>query len=91
VRLRAEGRRWEPAIAAAEQLAYRAITACWEMDVRASGPLLAPAEARASADRLRRLAAAVRTGAAPPSFDDCPEFLAAGVHALCDAVRPGPG
>ncbi|MDX1892804.1 FUSC family protein [Mycolicibacterium sp. 050158] len=91
VRLRAEGRRWEPAIAAAEQLAYRAIAACWEMDVRASGPLLAPAEARASADRLRRLAAAVRTGAAPPSFDDCPEFLAAGVHALCDAVRPGPG
>lgn len=86
-RLRAMGERLRPAAAATERLAYRAIAACWEMDVRASGPLLGPDDADAFARQLRGLAAALRTGSTPPTVTDAPDFVAADVTALVAALR----
>ncbi|GAB7066634.1 FUSC family protein [Mycolicibacterium hodleri] len=86
-RLRATGERLRPAAAATERLAYRAIAACWEMDVRASGPLLGPDDADAFARQLRGLAAALRTRSTPPSVTDAPDFASADVTALTAALR----
>jgi uncharacterized membrane protein YccC len=85
VRLQATGRRLQPAVAAAEHLAYGTITACWEMDVRGSGPLLP--DGTAFGEQLRAVAAALRAGTEPPVVDDAPDFLAADVTALCVALR----
>lgn len=74
--LRATGERLGPAAVAVEHLAYEAIAACWEMDGRASGPLLSPDDAAAVGIQLRGLEV---TGS--------PERLAADVTALCEALR----
>ena len=78
--------RWRPAAMAAERLAYRAIAACWETDVHAAGPLLEHDDAAAFARQLRALAAALRTHTAPPTVTDAPEFVAADVVALTEAL-----
>jgi len=62
-RLRATGERLAPATVAAEHLAYRAVAACWETDVRGSGPLVGPDDADAVVIQLRGLAAALRARA----------------------------
>jgi uncharacterized membrane protein YccC len=96
VRLRATGERLRPAAVAAEHLAYGTIAACWEMDNRASGPLLGPADAERFGSQLRGLAVALRTRGAPPTgfgvphFLGAPDFLAADVTALCEALREHP-
>jgi uncharacterized membrane protein YccC len=94
VRLRATGGRLRPAADAAEHLAYGTIAACWEMDDRASGPLLGPDDASAFGHQLNRLAAALRTGAVPPPVESlantAPVFLAADVTALCESIRQNP-
>lgn len=89
-RLRATGQRLQPAAVAAEHLAYGTIAACWEMDNRASGPLLGADEAEAFRAELRRLADALRTRATPPTVDGAPGFLAADVTALCEALPQNP-
>jgi len=86
-RLRATGERLRPAAVAAERLAYRAIAACWEMDVRAVDPRLGSDDAAALAQQLRALAAALRTGSTPPTVTDAPDFVAADVAALAAALR----
>ena len=62
-RLRATGELLAPATVAAEHLAYRAVAACWETDVRGSGPLVGPDDADAVVIQLRGLAAALRARA----------------------------
>jgi uncharacterized membrane protein YccC len=84
--LRASGRRLQPAVTAAEHLAYAAIAACWELDDRASGPLLDAEHAESFRAQLLQLAGALRTAAAPPEVD-APAFLARDVGALCAAAR----
>lgn len=83
-RMQETGRRLQPAVAAAEHLAYATITACWEMDVRGTGALLE--DPAALGDQLSALAAAVRAGTEPPAVDDVPGFLAADVTALREAL-----
>jgi uncharacterized membrane protein YccC len=84
--MRAEGRRLQPAVVAVEHLAYHTIAACWEMDDRASGPVLRADRAERFRTQLQGLALALRTAAAPPEVE-APAFLAADVGALRDAVR----
>jgi hypothetical protein len=60
------------------------------MDNRASGPLLDADHAEAFRRQLRGLAVALRTRAAPPAIEGAPDFLAADVTALCDAIRQDP-
>ena len=86
VSLRAAGQRLQPAVTAAEHLAYAAIAACWEMDDRASGPLLDAEHAEPFRAQLLELAVALRTAAAPPDVD-APAFLATDVGALCAAAQ----
>ncbi|KAA0102057.1 FUSC family protein [Mycolicibacterium sp. P1-18] len=71
----APGERWRPAAVAAERLAYRVIAACWEADVRAAGPLLAPEAAEGLAGQLRRL-----------TVGDAPGALADELTALTEAL-----
>ncbi len=86
VPMRAEGRRLQPAVVAAEHLAYHTIAACWEMDDRATGPVLGADRAEGFRTQLQGLAVALRTAAAPPEVE-APAFLAADVGALRDALR----
>jgi uncharacterized membrane protein YccC len=85
VRLRATGQRLRPVAVAAEHLAYRTIAACWEMDNRASGPMLDPEDAKRFGSQLRGFATALRTRTTAPTLELAPDFLAADVTALCEA------
>ncbi|MEU0496807.1 FUSC family protein [Mycobacterium sp. NPDC006124] len=76
-RRRAGGERLRPATEAAEHLAYRAIAACWEADVRTAGPVLGVGDAESLARRLRELAVAMRGGT----------FVASDVTALTEALH----
>jgi uncharacterized membrane protein YccC len=87
VPLRAAEQRLRPAVAATEHLAYRTIAACWAMENHTSGPLLDSDDALAYRAQLHGLAAALRDAAAPPTVCDAPEFVAADVTALCEALR----
>jgi uncharacterized membrane protein YccC len=89
-RLRATGQRLQQAVTAVEHLAYGTITACWEMDVRASGAILGSDRAEAFRAQLDGVAAAIRAQATPPAVDDAPGFLAADVTALCEALTKNP-
>jgi hypothetical protein len=89
--LRSTGRRLQPAVLATEHIAYGTITACWQMEKHESGPRLGPDEARAYGTTLHGLAVALRTGAAPPpEAPTPPDFLAADVTALREALRQQP-
>ena len=85
--LRASAELLQPAVLATEHVAYGTIAACWAMESDASGPVLTPDEATAFVVRLHGLADALRAGTAPKVVDDAPEFLAADVGALTEAVR----
>jgi uncharacterized membrane protein YccC len=88
--MRAAGRRLQPAVLATEHIAYGTITACWQMDKHGSGPRLGPDDARAQGALLHGFAVAVRTGAAPPAAETPqPDFLAADVTSLREAMRQG--
>lgn len=70
-----------PAVAASEQLAYRTIAACWTVEHRTDGvefgrSLFGGRSAQPDVLALRALAAAVRSGDAPPEPGDPPPFLA---------------
>ncbi|WP_325096532.1 FUSC family protein [Mycolicibacterium vinylchloridicum] len=70
-----------PAVTASEQLAYRTIAACWTVEHRADGAefgrsLFDGRSPDADAVALRELAAAARSGQAPPEPGDPPLFVA---------------
>jgi uncharacterized membrane protein YccC len=70
-----------PAVAASEQLAYRTIAACWTVEHRTDGvefgrSLFDGGSAQPDVRALLALAAAVRSGDAPPAPGDPPPFLA---------------
>jgi uncharacterized membrane protein YccC len=70
-----------PAVAASEQLAYRTIAACWTLEHRTDGvefgrSLFDGRSAQPDVQALQALAAAVRSGDAPPEPGDPPPFLA---------------
>lgn len=70
-----------PAVTASEQLAYRTIAACWTVEHRTDGvefgrSLFGGRSAQPDVLALRALAAAVRSGDAPPEPGDPPPFLA---------------
>lgn len=86
-RLRAAAEDLQPAVLAAEHLAYGTIAACWQMQDHGSPPVLDPDGARAYGQQLRGLAAAVRTGAGTPNAIPANlDFLAADVMALRQAI-----
>ncbi|TDO07841.1 putative membrane protein YccC [Mycobacterium sp. BK086] len=80
-RNRAIAERLLPAVAASEQLAYRTIAACWTVEHRTDGiefgrSLFGAHSPDADVLALRALAAAVRTGEAPPEPGEPPLFVA---------------
>ncbi|MGY4710865.1 FUSC family protein [Mycolicibacterium sp. CBM1] len=94
-RHRAVAQRLLPAVAATEQLAYRTIAACWTIEHRADGAefvqsLFGGRPADADVTQLEALAAAVRSGSAPPDGDDGPPFLADQISELRQALALGP-
>ncbi len=80
-----------PTVLATEQLAYRAIAACWTIEHRSDGrefglSLFGGQPAQSGAEQLKALAAAVRTGEPVPTAADTPPFVAAEVAALRESL-----
>ena len=82
-----------PAVAATEQLGYRTLAACWAMEHNGKDHARkrrAPSFGTDGADPyiavLVALAAAIRTGSAPPVLDDLPPFVAADVTTLRESL-----
>jgi uncharacterized membrane protein YccC len=80
-----------PAVAASEQLAYRTIAACWTVEHRTDSvefgrSLFDGRSAQPDVRALRALAAAVRSGEAPPEPGDPPPFLADTITQLRQAL-----
>jgi uncharacterized membrane protein YccC len=73
-----------PMVFAAEQLTYGIISVCWAMQESARGrtsdaaaPLVERSTAARYTEALQELAAAMRTGSAPPAVEELPAFAAA--------------
>lgn len=82
------------AVTATEQLAYRAIAACWTIEHRADGAefgrsLFGGQSAQPHVEALQAWAATVRTGAPPPEPGTPPPFVADEVTELRQALARG--
>jgi uncharacterized membrane protein YccC len=80
-----------PAVTASELLAYRTIAACWTVEHRTDGvefgrSLFDGQSAQPDVRALQALAAAVRSGEAPPEPGDPPPFLADTIIQLRQAL-----
>jgi uncharacterized membrane protein YccC len=80
-----------PVVAASERLAYRTIAACWTVEHRTDAvefgrSLFGSRSAQPQVLALQALAAAVRTGEAPPEPGDPPPFVADEITELRQAL-----